>query len=416
VTSIAPVGTGFSSFPVTGVSNSTDDGSELVPSVIYTTQIFTSTGCAQTVTDCPASSTILVTSTIPLTTTVCPKSELPTPTPEATTSAAPNAPSVPGNGYGTGDKTSAVVEAVSTPVTEKVHVSTETLVYTIGTGSSAHAVTTEVATTSTETIYKTIYITKSYETASPSKEGVESEAAPTGGKDEATTYTTLESTSTTTQFITVHPSASAPAANVPGNGYGTGEDVPVEGAGSVVPPGGGAGGAGECAPATTVTVTEQETVTVTAGQSTPTAEVPAEEENVSSAYVPAESTPASDSAPVPTDVPAPYPVGNGTLPSGTGASSGFLTQTRPVGGSPSVPSGGFSYPAPSGTGVPVAPTSELPTFVLPTESSAAVESTAAPVGEESSAVVATPAPSAPAVDYGNGYQTGGNYKRFFGLF
>lgn len=415
---------GFS-FPVTDVSNSTGVP-ELITSVIYTTQIFTSTGCPKTVTDCPASSTILITSTIPLTTTVCEKTATPaSATPEASTSAAPVG-SAPGDGYGTGETPSAVTEAVSsTPVTEKVHVSTETLVYTVGTGSSAHAVTTEVASTSTETIYKTIYKTRpGQETpvASVSKEG--ETAAPTGGNAGPTTYTTLESTSTTTKLVTVYPSApaaSAPAASVPGNGYGTGSntDVPVEGAGSQVAPTGGAA-TGECAPPTTVTVTKQETVTVTAGQSTPTSDVPAEGEDVSSApYTPAESTPASESSPKPTGPVIPYPAGNGTVPSG--ASSGFLTQTRPVG---SAPSGGFTFPKPSGTGVPVAPvpssaTTPLPSFVLPSESSAVPETTAAPVGGESSSAVqasATPSAAPPAGSYGGGYSTGGNYKRFFGLF
>ncbi|KAF1358242.1 hypothetical protein EJ07DRAFT_76447, partial [Lizonia empirigonia] len=128
-----PSGTGSGSYP------ETTPMSDYVTSIIYSTQIFTVTACPSTVSDCPARSTSLVTSVIVVGTTVCPESDL------TTATSAPSAPAVVTSAY---------------PVSEVPHEVTETLTYTVGVGSSAHPVTTEVTSTSIQTIYSTVVVTK----------------------------------------------------------------------------------------------------------------------------------------------------------------------------------------------------------------------------------------------------------------
>ncbi|KAJ5512698.1 hypothetical protein N7463_002250 [Penicillium fimorum] len=69
-----------------------DPGSPMTTSTVWTTQEVTITKCAPTVTNCPAHSTVLVTSTYPLSTTVCPSK--PADPIHITTSTAPSAPVV----------------------------------------------------------------------------------------------------------------------------------------------------------------------------------------------------------------------------------------------------------------------------------------------------------------------------------
>ncbi|ORY03947.1 hypothetical protein BCR34DRAFT_65207 [Clohesyomyces aquaticus] len=226
--------TGFS-FPVTGVVNSTAGAEELVTSIVYSTQVFTVTSCGSTVSDCPAKSTVMVTSVVAVGTTVCPKASL-TPT-AAGSSALPAQSSL---------SPSALVEISSTPASEITHKVTKTYTYTVGTGSVAHPTTTEVVETSTETVYKTIYLTKP----------AGSIALPTATPAETLEgTTTVSSTSTTTKYITVYPTPAASSAE------GLGSVVPT-GPGGVVPTG---PAGGECLPPVTVTVTAQETVYVVSG-------------------------------------------------------------------------------------------------------------------------------------------------------
>lgn len=59
-------------------AGSATESEQLTTSTVYSTVVHTVTSCAPTVTNCPAHSTVLVTETVPVYTTVCPVSELPT--------------------------------------------------------------------------------------------------------------------------------------------------------------------------------------------------------------------------------------------------------------------------------------------------------------------------------------------------
>lgn len=373
--------TGSGSFPVTDVANSTGSP-DVTTSTIYSTQISTVIGCPQTVTDCPASSTHLVTSVVAIATTVCPK-----------TTEGPSSTAIPANEQGE--------EVIETSVTEITHTITETLVYTVGTGPSAHPATTEVVSTSTETVYETVTITHPGSGATPTPGSSEEYPSGSGEEDYPEGTTTISSTSTTTKYITVYPSASGTPVDtedssaipaVPTSGAGEGEEE------------------GECAAPVTVTVTAQETVTVTATPDEPTPDVPATD-------VPSNTGEVTSEYPVGTPSPSvPYPFGNSTAYP-TGGSTGFLTYTKPAEGT-----GYPVIPVPSGTGVPSVPEdTALPSFHLPsgTDIEAVPESTAIPAvpsgGEtdypstSADAVVPTPTP-------GNGYGSYGSYRKRFGLF
>jgi hypothetical protein len=339
-----PSGTGVA-FPVTGVANTTaapGEGEYIVTSTIYSTQIFTLTVTVPG----EADATKLITSVVPIATSICTK-----------TSGVPDTVTAP---------------VATAPVSEVVHVTTATLTYTIGVGSTAHPVTTEIVQTSTETIYKTIVVTQPAAPVS-SVEAVGSVVpieTPTG-------TTVISSTSTTTKFVTVYPTPAS-------SGY------PVGAEGSVVPV--PAGASGECAPPLTETVTVKETVYVTAGYEAPaTSALPAD---VTSAVVPGVPT----GAPVPS-APFPFPASNGTVAGP--APTGFLTQTKPVEATNVVPYPTGPAPAvtaPSGTApgteypTAVPGTSGLPVFSLPASEGSVPSSTALPVEvPSSSAAVEYPA-------------------------
>ncbi len=115
----------------------------LVTKVVYSTSVATITDCGETITDCAAGSTVLVTSVIAVSTTVCPASEA-----EASGYGPTDSPSV-AVPIGTG-----VSEASPVP-TGDMEYSTEvkdvTLTYTQGSGSSTTVVTTTVRLTQTLT-------------------------------------------------------------------------------------------------------------------------------------------------------------------------------------------------------------------------------------------------------------------------
>lgn len=283
----------------------------------------------------------------------------------------PTAP-LPGTGYqgtgypGTGYQPSKTplsdyVSSVATPVpteyvTSKVPVSeveectTETLTYTVGVGSSAHPVVTEVTHTRTSTIYQTITVGK----AKPTPE------VPAGGEDYPVSSSTItvKSTTTSTKYITVKPTPTS-GYEVPAGGQGTPE------------------GEEECAAPATVTVTAKETVYVTKEASKPTAypEVPAggedkpedeeKPEDEYPAYPPVQPTPS---------VKYPVPSGNGTYPAGP---TGFHTSYKPA------------YPTGTGYNKPAAETSSLPYFSFVSEPA---EPTKTPISNEK-----------PTPDYNNGY-------------
>lgn len=154
------------------------------------------------------------------------------PSENCTTTAAPHSSS-PSPG-----KQTVVTE---TPVSEITHTITETLTYTVGRGENAHQTTTEIVSTSTETIYKTVTLTKEQEHAAPT---------PSAGQEDITGTTTVRTTSTTVKYITVHPTPAVPTAGEQGASPSKGADQ---------------GKGADCAPPVTVTVTAQETVTVVSG-------------------------------------------------------------------------------------------------------------------------------------------------------
>jgi len=331
------------------------NGTELVTSTVYSTMTLTVTACPA-YGDCPAESTKVVTSVVPVGVTSYPK---PTPADE--------------------------YETIETSVSEVTHTITQTLTYTVGTGENAHPVTTEISSTSTETIYQTVTITKQHE------------ASPTdvyGEDEEITGTTTLTTTSTTTHYITVHPTPSAGSeGEYPAGEYPAGGPQKEENEGDC-----------QALPPVTVTVTAQETVTVTAGQEYPASsaaqnnEVPSSSAPILTAEYPASSAAVPSEKPttvIPVTVSVvPYPIGNGTEPNVPG-STGFVTYTKPG--------------APYGTAPAVVPSSslpadsQLPSFTLPASVDKVPSSVAYPT-QESSAAVPTAAPSD---SYGPGYR-----KRF----
>lgn len=280
-----PTGTGVSPASSTPLS-------DYVTKTIYSTQIY-STGSA------------VVTSVVAVGTTCIPKGE-------ADKTPSPSAPA----------KITSKI-----PVSEVVKTLTETLVYTVGVGSTAHGVTTKVTSTSTSTIYQTIVVTPTAE-KSVYPEGGNYPEGPVG-------TSTIKSTTTSTKYITVKPT---PSAGVPGK-----DNYPVGNAGKP-----SAGNGEDCAVPTTVTVTQKETVTVTAGvPSKPTATPASGEYPSGKPEVPAGGA----GKPTPSGK---YPINNGTNPYPAGP-TGFQTSTKP------------SYPV--GTGVVPKPseTSSLPYFSFVTE-------------------------------------------------
>ncbi|KAF2833729.1 hypothetical protein CC86DRAFT_14215 [Ophiobolus disseminans] len=280
-----PTGTGVSPASSTPLS-------DYVTKTIYSTQIY-STGSA------------VVTKVVPVGTTCIPKGE-------ADKTPSPSAPA----------KITSKI-----PVSEVVKTLTETLVYTVGVGSTAHGVTTKVTSTSTSTIYKTIVVTPTAE-KSVYPEGGNYPEGPVG-------TTTVKSTTTSTKYITVKPT---PSAGGPGK-----DNYPVGNAGKS-----SAIKGEDCAAPVTVTVTQKETVTVTAGVPSKATATPASGEYPSGKpEVPAGGA----GKPTPS---AKYPINNGTNPYPAGP-TGFHTSTKP------------SYPV--GTGVVPKPseTSSLPYFSFVTE-------------------------------------------------
>jgi hypothetical protein len=97
-----------------------------VTKTIYSTSVHTVTSCAEYVTDCPAHSTIMYTTLIPVTTTVCPESETPVYTPY---------PSSTAKGYHSYPaETSAPCSSTST-VTVTIPYSSGAPYYPVGTGA-----------------------------------------------------------------------------------------------------------------------------------------------------------------------------------------------------------------------------------------------------------------------------------------
>lgn len=341
-----PTGSGVS-FPSTGIANTgtPDEGQYVVTSTIYSTQTFTLTVTIPG----EADTTKLVTSVVPIATAIITK-----------TSGVPDTTEVP---------------VLSAPISEIVHVITETLTYTVGVGSTAHPVTTEIVQTSTETIYQTIVVT--VPAAEPTVVGSEDAVVSEGPSG----TTTVLSTSTTTKVITVYP--------VPAGSSGASVALPIS-----------TGPAGECNPPVTQTVTVKETVTVTAGQEVPA--TTAKPDATNSAIDDLSSVSLSS---------VPYPLGNSTtvIP----ASTGFLTATKPAetvipapyptGTAPAVP----TDTAPVGTAVPG--TSGLPSFALPSE--LAVPSSTALPAESVPAQSSIVEPSAAATPSDYSYSPYGSYAK-----
>lgn len=203
-----------------------------------------------------------------------------------------------------------------------------TLTYVIGTGSS----TTTVVTTIHHTSYKTNYNTVYTSAGQPGEGGENGASGPPVG------YQTVRSTIQSTIYVSAVPTA------------GSGPGTPGEG---------GATGSACVAPVTVTVTGPEETVTVTATSTPGSGPFP------SSVVVgsPASSAPVSSSAP--------YAMNNGTQPTGTGASTGFLTK----------PSASFTLKPSSG----IAPSSGV------TSASTVPSSGIAP-----SSSVATPSATAPS--------------------
>ncbi|KAF2745582.1 hypothetical protein M011DRAFT_129127 [Sporormia fimetaria CBS 119925] len=261
-------------------------------------------------------------------------------------------------------------EEVITSSEEVTHTVTETLTYTVGTGTSAHPVTTEITSTSTETIYKTITVTRD-SAASDVPE------VPSDEELELTSTLTSTTTSTTTRYVTVRPTPAESGV------LGDGRPAPTGGAGEE-----------ECLPPVTVTITEKETVTVT--------EAP---------YIPSAT--------------APYPTGNGTdpLPTGGVGSTGFLTSTKtseaptsdvaetPASETPASETPVSETPASEtpASETPIAtPTDETPSGETPSETSSGVEEPTLEIPNEQPEETPAPAPPAESDAYGPGY---GAYRR-----
>lgn len=264
---------------------------------------------------------------------------------------------------------------------------THTLIYTVGTGSTAHAVTTEVTSTSTKTLTKTVVITQ--HKPKPTPETPYKDSYPSGGEEYGTK--TIKSTTTSTKYITVH---ATPSNKVPSKEqtYPTG---PAKG--------------DECAAPVTVTVTAKQTVTVTKGSHkpshTPSSDKPQPPSNEYPPAKPSPSKPVGEEYPPyqptkPSATPsAKYPVGNGTHPYPAGP-TGFKTSAKPY-----YPTGSY------GTGVPNKPSeTSLPYFSFVSDTPYPAETPKTP-SEEQTYPTKTPSeeqtyPSKTPVaeaSYGNGY-------------
>ena len=229
-----PTGVPSGVFP-TGTGSGSED---VVTLTISSTQIFTVTQCPSSVTDCPARSTSLVTTVVPVGTTVCGKEEASSIIESGLPSTASATP--------TGAVTD--VDAVATPIpSEVVEDQTTVMTQTIGTGENAH----ETQITITNKVTKTVYVTGVDTAVTPEK-------TPVAGEGEPTTYVTTDVTSTVGMTLTITEGAPTGTGSP---STGTPSDIPADSEDTPVKPSGGAG-EGECAPPVTVTVTAQETVTV----------------------------------------------------------------------------------------------------------------------------------------------------------
>ncbi|TFA99433.1 hypothetical protein CCMA1212_008785 [Trichoderma ghanense] len=215
-----------------------DDAAPTTLTVIATS-VHTVISCAPTVTNCPArlNSTgvgslpdsavtpVIVTDTIVLATTVCPVAEA--------SSISSSLQAAHSSGVITGSTIKGTLPPAVTPppnagVTVSDVVTEKTLTYTIGKGADTSVVTTTIKATTQQTITLTSIVGN-------------------GGNAQPTTTTTATSTGTTT--VTVVPEETGSGSS----GSNTGGDVPP------------ANGDGSCANAATVTVTvAKETVTVPA--------------------------------------------------------------------------------------------------------------------------------------------------------
>lgn len=414
-TSLSPVGganstSSTSSFPTfhltgtdgtfptavpTGVMPSgTGPASENSVTVTITSyQVFTSTVCPEGVSNCAGSAktTKLITSAVPIGTTVCGEKEA-----SSIMSSVSNLHSAPATA------TATATGAVGTPVPSTVvEDHTKTLTATVGTGENAHLTTYTI----TDKVTKTVYVTAG---PSPSEAGEAPKSEPT---------TTLTTDITSTIGVTLTVTEGLPTG---GNAYPTGpkpSGVPVTPEGSQAP----GGGEGECAPPVTVTVTAKETVTVTEGSSTGTAvpdDVPSHETSTGASGpsdkptgVPHPSKPTTPEKPTGMPTGAPYPTGNGTAPVVPG-STGFVTSTKPSKPEPTGELPGYgSAPAPSSSAVaPTGATSSdgLPSFEFPTPTPAGEPATETSVAPEAPTPVESGA-------YGPGYGYG-KKRSLFGLF
>lgn len=415
-TSLSPVGgansTSTSSFPTFHITGTDGTFPTAVPSGIIPTgtgtagensvtvtitsyQVFTSTKCAQGGSSCAesAKTTTLVTSAVPIGTTVCGEKEA-----SSIMSSVSNLHSAPATATATDTSVGAVGSPVPSTIVED---HTKTLTATVGTGENAHPTTYTI----TEKVTRTVYVTAG---PSPSRAGEAPKPEPT---------TTLTTDITSTIGITKTITEGLPTG---GNAYPTGpkpSGVPVTPEGSQAP----GEGEGECAPPVTVTVTAKETVTVTEGSSTGTAvpdDVPSHETSTGASGpsgkptgVPHPSKPVPSEKPTGMPTGAPYPTGNGTAPVIPG-STGFLTSTKPSKPQPTGELPGYGS-APAASSSAVAPTGAtstdgLPSFVLPTPT---------PAGEPAKETSVAPEAPTPVESgaYGPGYGYG-KKRSFLGLF
>ncbi|KAK1242125.1 hypothetical protein MKX07_000111 [Trichoderma sp. CBMAI-0711] len=228
-------------FPRSNTTSVAVDDAAPTTLTVIATSVHTVISCAPTVTNCPArlNSTgvgslpdsavtpVIVTDTIVLATTVCPVAEA--------SSISSSLQAAHSSGVITGSTIKGRPPAAVTPppsagasVTVSDVVTEKTLTYTIGKGADTSVVTTTIKATTQQTITLTSVVGN-------------------GGNAQPTTTTTATSTGTTT--VTVVPEQSGSGSS----GSNTGGDVPP------------ANGEGSCANAATVTVTvAKETVTVPA--------------------------------------------------------------------------------------------------------------------------------------------------------
>ncbi|KAL6885143.1 hypothetical protein HDV57DRAFT_415547 [Trichoderma longibrachiatum] len=339
-------------FPRSNTTSVAVDDAAPTTLTVIATSVHTVISCAPTVTNCPArlNSTgagslpdaavtpVIVTDTIVLATTVCPVAEA--------SSISSSLQAAHSSGVITGSTIKGTPPAAATPpaavtpppagVTVSDVVTEKTLTYTIGKGADTSVVTTTIKATTQQTITLTSVVGN-------------------GGNAQPTTTTTATSTGTTT--VTVVPEQSGSGSS----GSNTGGDVPP------------ANGEGSCANAATVTVTvAKETVTVPAStvfvtiapSSCDSGSAPAvtdkgvetgsgssgsgnsgsgsgsgsEGSGSEGSGSDAATTPSAVlSTPCPTDITTtvqatvtvqPYPVNNGTAPSGVARPSGFARLRR----------------------------------------------------------------------------------------